>query len=136
MSVVTGNNGINRLVEWAVGALYLLTVLFVLALAGKMALAVLHRLMLAATPAAIIRLLDPLLVLMMLAELLHTVALVLQTHHLPLRPLLALVFMAVLRHAVVLASTMTLASVNAAATLAGLVILTVLLLNIPSHDAD
>lgn len=128
---------ITRLVEWGAGAVYLMTVLFVLALAGLLANQLIHQLLRAHTTQALIGLLDPLLILMMLAELLHTIALVIRTHHLPLKPLLALVFMAVLRHGVVLASTAPLASWDAAATLIGLIVLSLILVNLPAQqDAD
>ncbi|NMP25027.1 phosphate-starvation-inducible PsiE family protein [Sulfobacillus harzensis] len=87
---------INRLIEWGVSTLYLLTVLFVLAFAAVLARHLMQGLFRAGDPRALLRLLDPLLMLMMLAELLHTIALTLRTRHLPLRPLLALVFIAVL----------------------------------------
>lgn len=127
---------IDRLVEWGAGALYLLTVLLVLGVSGRLAAHLIPALARARSSVALMGLLDPILLLMMLAELLHTVALTLKTHHLPLRPLMALVFMAVLRHTVVLTSTGSLASVDAAMSLGGLVALSLLLWRLPNHDAD
>jgi uncharacterized membrane protein (DUF373 family) len=86
---------------------------------------------------AILAVLDPILLLIMLAELLHTLTLTIQTHHLPLKPLLALVWIALIRHGVVLAAlAASLATANAAATLAGIVILSAALAFLPAQDAD
>lgn len=126
----------HRLIESGVSALYLLTVLFVLAFAVVLARHLVQGLFRVGDPRALLTLMDPLLMLMMLAELLHTIALTLRTRHLPLRPLLALVFIAVLRHAVVLASTASIASIDAGATLTGLIVLSLLLVNLPAHDLD
>ena len=87
---------VNRITSWAVDGVYLLTVVCVLALAVRVVASIVRILWHAPSYAAILAVLDPLLFLLMLAELLHTIALALQTHHLPLRPLLALVLMAVL----------------------------------------
>ena len=73
---------------------------------------------------------------MVLAELLHTLSLTIRTHHLPLRPLLALVFMALVRHAVVLTAAPSLATANTAATFVLLVGLGLLLAKMPGRDAD
>ena len=127
---------ITRLVEWGAGTLYLLTMLFVLALAVLLAKNLIHHLVNAASYSSLVNLLNPVLTIMMLAELLHTIAWAIRTHHLPLRPLLALVFIAVLRHAVVMASTTRLDSRDALATLIGLVVLSILLAKVPAQDAD
>lgn len=127
---------VNRITSWAVDGVYLLTVVCVLALAVRVVASIVRILWHAPSYAAILAVLDPLLFLLMLAELLHTIALALQTHHLPLRPLLALVLMAVLRHGVVLASTSALDTWNAGATLFGLFALSGLLARISAHDAD
>lgn len=127
---------VNRLTRWGVDAVYLLTVIAVLALAGRVVYSIIEILWHAPSYSAIVDVLDPLLFLLMLAELLHTILMALQTHHLPLRPLLALVLMAVLRHGVVLASTSALDTWNAAATLGGLFALTGLLAKLSSHNAD
>ncbi len=132
----TLRKAITRLVEWGAGALYLLTMLFVLVLAGLLAKGVILHLVRATSYASLVSLLNPVLTIMMLAELLHTIAWAIRTHHLPLRPLLALVFIAILRHAVVMASTTRLDSRDALATLIGLVVLSLLLAKTPARDAD
>ncbi len=127
---------LDTLIEWGASLLYGLSVLFVFGLAIRATAYLGDHLVNAETYSGILTLLDPVMFLMMLAELLHTLALTIRTHHLPLRPLLALIFMALVRHAVVLASTASLATMGAAATALGIVLLTVLLIKIPSHDAD
>ncbi|WP_053959534.1 phosphate-starvation-inducible PsiE family protein [Sulfobacillus thermosulfidooxidans] len=127
---------VNRLIIWGADGVYFLTVLCVLALSIRVVAGITKILWFAPSYAAMLSALDPLLLLLMLAELLHTVALTLQNHHLPLRPLLALIFIAVLRHGVVLASTMSLASWNAGATLLGILALSFLLAQIPPQNAD
>ena len=127
---------ITRLVEWGAGALYLLTMLFVLVLAALLTKDLIQHLVHATSYASLVSLLNPMLTIMMLAELLHTIAWAIRTHHLPLRPLLALVFIAILRHAVVMASTSSLDSRDALATLIGLVALSILLAKMPAQDVD
>ncbi len=127
---------LDNLIEWSAASLYLIAVLFVIALAIRTVGWMISHLVLSWSYSGVLTLLDPLLFLLMLAELLHTLAITLKTHHLPLRPLLALIFMALLRHGVVLASTTHLNTGNAFATLIGLLIFTVLLEKVPSHDAD
>ncbi len=127
---------VNHLIDWGADGLYLLTVLCVLALSFRIVSNIIRILWRDPSYMEILSVLDPLLLLLMLAELLHTVALTLRTHHLPLRPLMALAFMAVLRHGVVLASTVSLASWNACATLLGLLALGTLLARLPAHNED
>ena len=130
------NHVLDTLVEWGSILLYGLSVLFVFGLAIHTTVYLGYHLVFTQTYAGILTLLDPVMFLMMLAELLHTLALAIRTHHLPLRPLLTVIFMAVIRHAMVLASTSSLATADAAATAVGIVLLIGLLLKIPNHDAD
>ncbi len=127
---------VHRVINWSVDGLYLLTVMSVLALAVRVIAAIIHKILVVGAYPAPLSSLDPILTLLMLAELLHTVVLTLQTRHLPIKPLLALVWIALLRHGVVLATTTSLASSNAIVTLCGVVSLGVVLVYIPRHDAD
>lgn len=126
-------HSLDQVIEWIASALYALAVLAALALATRTAIYFAFRVLGAGYP-QILLLLDPVLFLMMLAELLHTLSMAIRTHHLPLRPLVALVFMALVRHAVVLTAASSLATPDAAATMVGLVILVVLLGRLPARD--
>ncbi len=125
-------HSLDQAIEWAASSLYALAVFGGLALAGRAALYVVVRVLWMPYP-HVLSLLDPVLFLMVLAELLHTLCLTIRTHHLPLRPLLALVFMALVRHAIVLTVGSSLATPDAAATMVGLVILVVLLGRLPAR---
>ncbi|MCL4318343.1 MAG: phosphate-starvation-inducible PsiE family protein [Firmicutes bacterium] len=127
---------VQRVISWSADGLYLLTVISVIALAVRVMAAVIHKIVVLKAYPAPLASLDPILTLLMLAELLHTVVLTLQTRHLPIKPLLALVWIALLRHGVVLATTTSLASANAVVTLLGVVVLSIVLVYLPRHDAD
>ncbi|PSR29378.1 MAG: hypothetical protein C7B43_08535 [Sulfobacillus benefaciens] len=127
---------VQRVIKWSADGLYLLTVMSVLALAVRVVTVIAHKIMATHPYPAVLSSLDPILTLLMLAELLHTVVLTFKTRHLPVKPLLALVWIALLRHGVVLATTTSLASANAVVTLVSVVILSVVLVYLPAHDAD
>ena len=127
-----------RLLQWSTDALYGLGVLGILAMAGHVGGVIVH-LLWEQSPSysQLLTALDPLLLLVMLAELVHTMTLAIQTHHLPLKPVLALLWLALVRHGVVLATTAaSLATANAGATLGGIVMLSILLAFLPTQDAD
>lgn len=87
--------------------------------------------------AHLLTLLDPVLLLLMLAELLHSVSLALSTHHLPLKPFLALLWLATVRRLLVLittASTFPLATIGP--LFVGLLILSAVLVLLPAQSAD
>ena len=117
---------ISRILIWGIDILYLLAVLSIFLLAGHVTDTVAQRLRLShqSPYAVLLTVLDPILLLMMLAELLHTIGSAVETHRIPHRQLMALLWMALLRHAVVMTQTApSLATPNAAATLAGLIVL-------------
>ena len=127
-----------RLLQWSTDALYGLGVLSILAVAVHVVAVIVHLLwMRSPSYAQLLTALDPILLLVMLAELVHTMTLAIQTHHLPLKPVLALLWLALVRHGVVMAATVSsLATANAGSTLGGIVVLSVLLAFLPTHDAD
>ncbi|MCL4493484.1 MAG: phosphate-starvation-inducible PsiE family protein [Firmicutes bacterium] len=130
---------ISRILIWGIDILYLLAVLSIFLLAGHVVAAIALRLSLShrSTYTVLLTALDPILLLVMLAELLHTIAVATQTHRLPKEQLMALLWMALLRHAVVLTQTApSLATPNAAATLGGLIVLTTLLGKRRRHGGD
>ncbi|WP_053958116.1 phosphate-starvation-inducible PsiE family protein [Sulfobacillus thermosulfidooxidans] len=85
----------------------------------------------------LIGLLDPLLFLLMLGELVHTLHLALQTHHLPLKPFIALLWLAVIRRLLVVITTATSWNLTTLGLLvAGLLILSAMLVLLPNQSAD
>lgn len=125
--------GLRRVVDWGTGGVMILAVGSLLAGAGCLAWQI-GRAFWQGHPVA--ALLDPILLLVVLAELLHTLALTLKTHHLPFRPVMAVVFMALVRHAVVLVTTGPFASADGVLTLLALAGFSVLLSRLPAQDAD
>ena len=130
------HNILNHLLPWSIASLYIAAVLGVLALAWQTVHTIVSLFIAADSYPAILQLLDPILLLLLLAELLNTLTITLQSHHLPLRPLVALIFVALLRHGVILISTTTLATSNALATLIGIIVFAVLLQKLPARDID
>lgn len=126
---------VSRILLWGIDMLYLLAVLSVLWLAIHVISTVAQRLSMAPSPYdVLLTVLDPILLMMMLAELLHTIVVAFGTHRLPRQQLLALLWMALLRHAVVMTQTsLSIATPNAAATLSGLIILSMFLSDGPLH---
>ncbi|PSR25545.1 MAG: hypothetical protein C7B43_16700 [Sulfobacillus benefaciens] len=126
-----------RLLQWSTDALYGLGVLSILGVAVHVMAVIGGLLIRPISYTALLTVLDPVLLLVMLAELLHTMTLAIQTHHLPLKPVLALLWLALVRHGVVMAATASsLATATAGATLGGVVVLSGLLALLPAHDAD
>lgn len=120
---------LEALVEWGSILLYALAVLFVFGLAVRTTGYLGHRLVSLQTYSGILTLLESVMFLMMLAALLHPLALAIRTLPLPLRSLRTLIFIAVIRNAVVRASTAPLPTAGAAV---GIAVLIGLLLKIPS----
>ncbi|WP_020374201.1 phosphate-starvation-inducible PsiE family protein [Sulfobacillus thermosulfidooxidans] len=106
-----------RMLLWGIDMLYLLAVFSVLWLAIHVISTLAQRLMAPSPYGVLLTVLDPILLMMMLAELLHTIVVAFGTHRLPRQQLLALLWMALLRHAVVMTQTASsIATPNAAAT--------------------
>lgn len=89
------------------------------------------------TYAHVLTLLDPLLLLLMLAELLHSLSLALSTHHLPLKPFLALLWLAAVRRLLVVITTATtFPLVTIGPLFVGLLILSAVLVLLPAQSTD
>lgn len=128
---------ILHLLHWSTDALYGLGILGILGVAVHIVWLLIRLLEHSVSYATLLTALDPLMLLLMLAELLHIMALAIQTHHLPLKPVLALIWLAFARHGVVLATTASsLATANTAATFGGVVLFTMLLAWLHATDAD
>jgi hypothetical protein len=125
------------MLHWSTDALYGLGLLGILGVAAHIVWLLIRLLGHSVSYATLLTALDPLMLLLMLAELLHIMTLAIHTHHLPLKPVLALIWLAFVRHGVVLATTASpLATANAAATFGGVVLFTVLLAWLHVTNAD
>ncbi len=117
---------VARILIWGIDILYFTAILGIFLLAIHVIGTVFYHLSLShqSTYAILLTVLNPILLLIMLAELLYTIASAIETHMVPLRQLIALLWMALVRHAVIMTQTApSLATPNAAATLAGLMVL-------------
>ena len=117
---------VYRLLIWTIDLLYLIVILSILFLAMHILGSVLYDLSLFGHSAYTVLLvvLNSILFLLMLTELLYSMALALKTHMVPKEQLVALLWMALVRHGVVMTQTAhSLATPNGAATIAGLIVL-------------
>ncbi|MDI3316950.1 MAG: phosphate-starvation-inducible PsiE family protein [Bacillota bacterium] len=91
-----------RLLDWIEDALYLAVAVMLVALAVSALVSAIRLLLGAGGTADVARVLDPLLVVMMLLELLHTVVVFIRTHVLDFQPLLVVALIASVRRILVL----------------------------------
>ncbi|MDI3297961.1 MAG: phosphate-starvation-inducible PsiE family protein [Bacillota bacterium] len=97
-----GRSGWVRILDWVEDVLYMVVAVMLVALAVAALVDAIRLFLQESGPETVARVLDPLLVVMMLLELLHTVVVFIRTHVLDFEPLLVVALIASVRRILVL----------------------------------